>query len=154
MNVSSSLPKRCVPPRSRAPTVSSRRALLRRPIRRTRRSWRGRSRISPDKLARADSTGDVESQKLSEQMARAEELREKIDELGRELEKLGQQGQPASASAAGQQPSADASGRGGQGIDSATLERMRQEYTEQLKDTRELLNELGRDNTYTQEVPA
>src|SRR6185503_5731798 len=106
-----------------------------------------------DKLARADSAGDVESQKLSEQMARAEELREKIDELGRELEKLGQQGQPASATAAGQQPSADASGRGGQGIDSATLERLRQEYTEQLKETRELLNELGRDNTYTQGGP-
>ena len=106
-----------------------------------------------DKLARADSTGDVESQKLSEQMARAEELREKIDELGRELEKLGQQAQPASSNAAGQQASADASGRGGQGIDGATLERMRQEYTEQLKETRELLNELGRDNTYTQGGP-
>jgi epidermal growth factor receptor substrate 15 len=106
-----------------------------------------------DRLARADNTGDVESQKLSEQMARAEELREKIDELGRQLEKLGQPGQPASANAANQQASTDAGGRGGQGLDSATLERLRKEYAEQMKETRELLNELGRDNTYTQGGP-
>jgi hypothetical protein len=104
-----------------------------------------------DRLAAADGTGDAESQKLSDQLARAQELREKIDELTGQLQRLGQAGSPQSGSPDGAQAPSGGAGRSGQGgpggVEGLAIGQLREEYTKQLREARDLLDELGRDNT-------
>ncbi|MQA30105.1 MAG: hypothetical protein GEU82_09740 [Luteitalea sp.] len=70
-----------------------------------------------DSLATAEDLRDEESRKLSSQLARAQELRERLDGLSRELDKLGEPGSrpggnPSSdARAGGQQPDGQPAGR-------------------------------------------
>jgi hypothetical protein len=115
-----------------------------------------------DKLGSANGAGakDGESRKLSDQLARVQAQRDKLDALGREITKLGQQngqrGAPGSQ-AGSPQKSPGQSGRtgegqqgggGGSGTDAA---RLQEESRRQLQETRDLLNQLGReDPTYSQ----
>jgi hypothetical protein len=78
-----------------------------------------------DKLASATEIRDTESQRLSDQLAQARGLREEIDRLTQELEKLAQ------SSSAGRNTAG-----GGEAA------RLQSEYREQLEEARELLEQL------------
>jgi hypothetical protein len=104
-----------------------------------------------DKLGRATGTKDGESKKLADQLSRAQDLKEKMAALSRQVERAGKQdgkgsGQPSSQKTPG------ATGRGGEGQQAgngssgAELSRLRQEYDRQLQQTRELMDELKRDD--------
>ncbi len=105
-----------------------------------------------DKLAAGATPRDAESRKMSDQLSRAQELRERIGSLGREIEKLGQQngrnGRSTASSSAQQTPGQSGrtgegqqSGAGGSGYD---LSRLQNEAARQLQETRELVDELRR----------
>ncbi len=106
-----------------------------------------------DKLASARGGNDSESRKLSDQLARVQEQRDRLDTASREL---GKAGQPNAASGSQQGNSARKSpgqtgkpgegqqgGGGGSGTD---LARLRDEYLRGLQETRDLLNQLQRDD--------
>ena len=123
-----------------------------------------------DRLGAAMRAGDDESRKLTDQLARAQELREKMETTSRQLERLGQQrgqsgGQPGGQQSGrgpnGQQPasapgppnsgrdgtpSAQSEGAGATGTGS-DVARLQEEYKQQLRQTKELLDELERDRT-------
>jgi hypothetical protein len=104
-----------------------------------------------DSLGSATGAKDGESKKLSDQLTRAQELKEKIAALGRQIERAGKQDGKGSS-----QPSAQktpgTTGRGGEGQQAgngstgAELARLRQDYERQLQQTRELMDELKRDD--------
>jgi hypothetical protein len=104
-----------------------------------------------DTLARAEGSRDDESRKLSEQRARAQELHERIDDLTRQL--------TSSASSSSPQRSPGDRGRAGRGQgagagSASDLARLREEYNRQLQQTRELIDELRReDSGYAQGGP-
>ncbi|HEY7599288.1 MAG TPA: hypothetical protein VH741_05105, partial [Candidatus Limnocylindrales bacterium] len=121
-----------------------------------------------DRLGAAYGPRDEDSKKLTGQLARAQELRERMASIGRELEKLGQQAAQPAQGQPGQQPGArgqgqqngSQSGRStaseqggsqpGQGQapgdgSSGELARLRGEYEQQLKEAKDLLGELQRD---------
>ncbi|HMJ86212.1 MAG TPA: DUF4175 family protein [Vicinamibacterales bacterium] len=103
-----------------------------------------------DKLASANGASDSESQKLSEQLARAQELREGLQRLGQ----TGQNGRGGQGGAEG--PSARKSpgesgepGQGQQGGGGGTgtdLGKLREEYQRRLQETKELVDQLRRDD--------
>ena len=102
-----------------------------------------------DKVANGLSTDDQprdgESQKLSEQLARAQALRDQIEGLTREASKLGGHDSSRSENAEGQSGQAGQSqGAGGNGGD---VSRLRDEYNRRLQETRKLLDELRRDDS-------
>jgi hypothetical protein len=102
-----------------------------------------------DKVANGLSTDDQprdgESQKLSEQLARAQALRDQIEGLTREASKLGGQDSSRSENAAGQSgQEGQPQGAGGNGGD---VSRLRDEYNRRLQETRKLLDELRRDDS-------
>ncbi|MBM3773308.1 MAG: hypothetical protein FJW27_18860 [Acidimicrobiia bacterium] len=121
-----------------------------------------------DRLAAATGPSDEASRKLTDQLARAQELREDMARLSGELERLGDQPGPQGTSPGGQhaagrsqdgkpspsnRDSADGRGGGQSGSGEAAGlgsggdgERLRDEYTRQLKAAKELLDELQRDN--------
>jgi len=78
-----------------------------------------------DRIGAAVNTGDDASRQIAEQLARAQDLRDQIDSLTRELEQLAQQSGRGSAGDAG---------------------RLRDEYNRRLQEARELLDQVGRDN--------
>ena len=110
-----------------------------------------------DKLAAARGGADNESRKLSEQLARVQEQREKLDAASRELGRLGRQnGAPGSQQGTSTQKSPGQTGKPGEGQEGggggagADLARLRDEYTRRLQETRDLLNQLQRDDrTFT-----
>jgi hypothetical protein len=101
-----------------------------------------------DKVAKGLSTGDQprdsESRKLSEQLARAQALRDQIEGLTREASKLGGQDSSSSGGEAGQ------SGQDGQpqagGPNGSEASRLRDEYNRRLQEARKLLDEMRRDD--------
>ena len=96
-------------------------------------------------LSTGDQSGDGESRKLSEQLARAQALRDQIEGLTREASKLGGQDSSRSESAAGQSGQAgQAQGAGGNGGD---VSRLRDEYNRRLQETRKLLDEMRSDDS-------
>jgi hypothetical protein len=121
-----------------------------------------------DRLSAAIGPSDEQSRKMTDQLARAQELREEMARLSRALEKLGDQrglqgAQPGGENATGRaqdgkpspsnQESADPRGGGQSGQGSAAgrgsngdAERVRDEYTRQLRAAKELLDELQRDD--------
>jgi hypothetical protein len=107
-----------------------------------------------DTLARAEGPRDDESRKLSEQRARAQELHERIDDLTRQLMSSSSSSSPQRSS--GPRTPGD-SGRAGQGQGAGSgsdLARLREEYNRQLQQTRELIDELRReDGGYAQGGP-
>jgi hypothetical protein len=78
-----------------------------------------------DRIGDAVSPGDEASRKIADQLTRAQDLRDEIDKLTREVEQL-----------------AETSGRGKAG-DAA---RLRDEYNRRLREARELLDQVSRDN--------
>jgi hypothetical protein len=106
-----------------------------------------------DKLASARGGNDSESRKLSDQLARVQEQRDRLDSASRELGKAGQanaasgsqQGNSArkSPGQTGKPGEGQQGGGGGSGTD---LARLRDEYLRGLQETRDLLNQLQRDD--------
>ncbi len=104
-----------------------------------------------DKLSTATGSRDGESQKLSEQLARAQELRDRMAQTSKEVERLGKQSGKGSSQPSTQKTPGDAgrngegqqAGNGGSGSD---LARLRQEYQRQLEQTRDLVDQLKRDD--------
>ena len=137
-----------------------------------------------DKLASASGTQDGQSQKLSDQRARAQELRDKLNNTGRELDRMAQAGKAGESGRAGQAGragqtgeagraagQAGQNGRGGQGESQGSssqkssgesgragagqagggrngteLERLREQYERQLQQTRDLVDQVRRDD--------
>jgi archaellum component FlaC len=83
-----------------------------------------------ERLASATADGDDGSRRLTDQLTRAQELRERIETLTRDMQRL------------------DREATGGSGAPAATAEfaELRQEYTRQLEQTRELLEQLQRED--------
>jgi hypothetical protein len=120
-----------------------------------------------DRLASATGSQDAESQKLSEQRARAQELRDRLNETSRALGELaqagsgraGQSGRSGDSGRTGQgqgqgesggQKAGD-SGRAGQGQaagggSGTDLEKLREQYQRQLQETKELADQMRRDD--------
>ncbi len=106
-----------------------------------------------DNLASATGTQDAESRKLSDQIARARELRDTLDKLGQSAAPSGRQsGRQSSASTQSAEKSAGESGRagrgqgGGGGGTGADESRLRDEYQQRLKETKDLMDQLRRDD--------
>ncbi|MBI3492067.1 MAG: hypothetical protein HY047_09835 [Acidobacteria bacterium] len=105
-----------------------------------------------DTLASATGAQDDESRKLSSQLARAQELREKLDAAGRELDRLGRQNGAGNAPDRSARKSPGETGRagegqqGGGGGSGTDVNRLRQEYEQRLKETKDLLDQLRRDD--------
>jgi hypothetical protein len=119
-----------------------------------------------DRLANAaGASKDGESGKLSTQLARAQELQERIDQLTDEMKRLGSQGaggggrdgrgQRAQGGARGSSPAktpgetgrageGQGGGGGGTGADAA---RLRDEAQRTMQETRELMEQLRRDDS-------
>jgi hypothetical protein len=103
-----------------------------------------------DKLASANGTQDSESRKLSDQLARAQELRQGLNQLGQS----GQNGRGGQGSAQGSsaQKTPGESGKPGQGRQGggggmgADLGTLREEYQRQLQQTKDLVDQLRRDD--------
>jgi hypothetical protein len=121
-----------------------------------------------DRLASATGSQDAESQKLSEQRARAQELRDRLNETSRALGQLaqagsgrasqsgrsgesGRAGQAQGQGEGGTQKSSGDSGRAGQGqagggASGTELEKLREQYQRQLQETKELAEQMRRDD--------
>jgi hypothetical protein len=103
-----------------------------------------------DTLASGTGTQDGESRKLSGQLARARELRDKLASVTRELDTLGRQAAPAGQRGStrrggGAIDSAQGSGQpgGGSGTD---VNRLREQLQRELKQTQDLVDELRRED--------
>ena len=127
-----------------------------------------------DRLASATGSQDGDSQKLSEQRARAQELRERLNDTSRALEKMAQAGagkagkaeqagQAGQAGRAGQAGQAGRSGSsaqkspgdtgkagegqaGGGGGTGTDLEKLREQYQRQLQETKDLADQMRRED--------
>jgi hypothetical protein len=109
-----------------------------------------------DRLNLADTPQDDEARKLNDQVARVRELRNRMDDLTRQLQELDQQASGQQRGAA--QPGAQGQGRSGQtgqpgqgqggaSGDPAAAEQLRSAIAKQMQDVRELLNETQRGNS-------
>jgi len=78
-----------------------------------------------DRIGQAMNAGDKTSRQMADQLTRAQELRDQMDSLTRELEQLSQQAGPGSPGDAA---------------------RLRDDYNRRLQEARELLSQVGRDN--------
>jgi hypothetical protein len=123
-----------------------------------------------DSLTAASRQGDDESHKLSTNLSRAQELRERLDNLSRQLDQLNQRPDAASSSPSGRsagQPNAQSSaatarqpgdngnkpgqGQGGSGGSSADVGQVREQLNREIQEVRELIDQLRRDDpTYAQ----
>ncbi len=104
-----------------------------------------------DKLSAATGSRDGESKKLSEQLARAQELRDRMAQTSKEVERLGKQSgkgssQPSTQKAPGDAGKSGEGQQGGNGGSGSDLARLRQEYQRQLEQTRDLVDQLKRDD--------
>jgi hypothetical protein len=109
-----------------------------------------------DKLASAGGGKDSEARKTADRLARVQELRDRMNSVSREIEKLGQQ-TAKSGSQASSQKTPGERGRSGQGQSGggvpggSDLARLREEYARQLKQTEDLLDAMRReDATFAQ----
>lgn len=94
-----------------------------------------------DKLASATGSKDAESGKLSSQLARTQELQERLDKLSQAMKQLAD-GQNRTGS-----PEAGRAGQGsGSGSGSADAARLRDEAQRAMRETRELMDQVRRDD--------
>jgi Domain of unknown function (DUF4175) len=121
-----------------------------------------------DRLTSAGKGGDEESRKLTGQLSRARELRDRLDDLGRQLQQLDQQGAPANGSSRGAQSgqrgqngqsasssaqsSGSTNGKPGEGqgqnggrASGDDVARLREDANRQMAEVRELMDQLSRD---------
>jgi hypothetical protein len=125
-----------------------------------------------DSLTAAARKGDDDSQKLSSNLSRAQELRERLDTLSRQLDQLnqrpadsqasnaangrsnGQQSEQAAQSAQrapGSNGSKPGQGQGGSGGSSVDVGQVREQLNREVQEVRELIDQLRRDDsTYAQ----
>jgi Domain of unknown function (DUF4175) len=99
-----------------------------------------------DKLGAAAGAGDEEARKLSGQLARTQELREKLDQVSRALESSAAEnrrnpGDASTRNAVGERGRTGEGQRGAGGLDMTLL---REESLRQLRETRKLLDDLQR----------
>jgi hypothetical protein len=115
-----------------------------------------------DRLNVADTPQDGESRRLNEQISRARELRNSMDDLTKQLEELDRQasGQQRGAAEASSQAQGRASqngtpgqGQGGSSGDPAAADRLRSDISRQMQQVRELLNETQRENAQSMGGP-
>src|SRR5262245_32028414 len=103
-----------------------------------------------DKLASASGAKDSESRKLSDQLARAQELREGLQRLGQTGQNgRGGQGSTQGSSARKTPGESGEPGQGQQGGGGGTggdLGKLREEYQRRLQETKELVDQLRRDD--------
>jgi len=104
-----------------------------------------------DKLASAGGQKDADARKTSEQLARVQQLRDRMAAIGREMERAGRQnGTPGSQSSPQRTPGE--SGRSGEGRSGggapggSDLARLREQYERQLKETQDLLDQMRRED--------
>jgi hypothetical protein len=99
-----------------------------------------------DKLGAATGAGDEEARKLSSQLARSQQLREKLDQVSRALESSAAQNGRKSGDASAQKAAGE-TGRTGEGLQGAgglDMTQLREESLRQLRETRKLLDDLQR----------
>ena len=106
-----------------------------------------------DTLALGLGAQDSDSRKLSDQLARARELRDTLNALGQKTAQAGQQaGRQSSSSGSSAQKTPGESGRSGQGEGGggggagANQSRLREEYQQKLQETKDLMDQLRRDD--------
>jgi hypothetical protein len=101
-----------------------------------------------DKLGGATGAKD-DSRKLSEQLARAQELRDRLANTSREIQQLGQPHAKRGSASSPQKAPGD-TGRSGRGESGggqpggADIARLRDEYARQLKETQDLMEQMQR----------
>ncbi len=116
-----------------------------------------------DRLASASQSGDDESRRLTGRLARAQEIRERLDDVTRRLGELGQRGNPAQGGGQPGQQAGDASSsapqrspgnegrsgeaRSGSGDTTAGVEELRSEMNREIAALRELLDQTRREET-------
>jgi hypothetical protein len=102
-----------------------------------------------DKLASATGSKDSESRKLSDQLARVQEQRDKLDRLGRELGELSRQSGPSGQQGSSTQKSPGQTGRAGEGQSGGGGGRgadLAKQAEEAQRQARELINQLARED--------
>jgi hypothetical protein len=99
-----------------------------------------------DKLGDATGARDEEARKLSGQLARTQELREKLDQVGRALESSTAQNarNPGDASPRKAGGESGRTGEGQRGAGGLDMTLLREESLRQLRETRKLLDDLQR----------
>jgi membrane protein involved in colicin uptake len=102
------------------------------------------------KIARARTPQDADSQRLADQRAHAQQLRQDLDDLARQLEQAARGQAPDSSSSGGRQLAGDTgrAGRGqsGSGGGGGELARLRAQYEQKLRESRDLLEQMRRDD--------
>lgn len=116
-----------------------------------------------DRLNLVDTPQDDESKKLNDQVARARDLRDRMDDLTRQLQELDQQASNQTRgvpqpSAQGQAPSTTPNapagrGQGGSSGDPAAMERLRADIDRQMKEVRQLLADTQKQNARSEGGP-
>ena len=106
-----------------------------------------------DRLNLVDQPQDDDARRMNEQVARAREMRNRMDDLTKQLEELdrqasGERGSPQSSPSA--QGQASQNGRPGQGQgggtgEPASIDELRTQISKQMRELRELLNETQKD---------
>jgi hypothetical protein len=101
-----------------------------------------------DQLAAARTPGDDASRKLAEDRRRVQELRDDLDRLGQEIERLAQQSNGRAGTPSSQNPDPGRSGRGQSGVGGtgADLAALQEQYNRRLQETRQLLDQLQRED--------
>jgi hypothetical protein len=103
-----------------------------------------------DRLGAATGARDRDARRMSDQLARAQELKDRMASLSREIERLGKQAARGSNDPSSQK-TPGATGRSGEGQSGAgaggtDLAGLRRELDRELRETRDLLDELKRDD--------
>lgn len=115
-----------------------------------------------DRLNLVDTPQDDQSRRLGEQVARARELRDRMESLTKQLEEADRQasgqerGTPQSSSQGQGQPTQDGTpgqGQGGTSGDPASVEQLREQIAKQLREVRELMNESQKENARSEGGP-
>ena len=101
-----------------------------------------------DRLGAVRGPKDSESRKLSDELARAQDLRAKLDDLSRALEKAGRQNDRAADESSTQKSPGDRgrSGEGRRGTGGSEVARLRKESLRRLQETQALLDQLKRED--------
>jgi hypothetical protein len=91
--------------------------------------------------------GSEESRRLADQLARTRQMQESMASLSRQLERLEQTSQPSAGGPADEQPASPSQrGASGQGSGNAEAASLQQELNRGLRDTRELIEQLARED--------
>jgi hypothetical protein len=96
-----------------------------------------------DKLASATGSKDAESGKLSSQLARTQELQERLDKLSQAMKQLADGQNRGGTSEGGRAGQSNAAGRGNGSADAA---RLREEAQRAMRETRDLMDQIRKDD--------